>query len=250
MTLNLKHLALLLAATLALASCGSDEPDPIPVTPDYSDNDSDNNSQVVTIEKVWVQDNGKSVMHFKDGYFTEYILESPYSDTYIGGTEGEYTASDDNSITLDYDSGWKTATFTANELQLSSYDNDTHFKAGKMSDIPAKVDYYRFLQWNYLWIGRDYHTKTTLFEFASDGKVSLTSPQYALQAEGTFSVSGSSVTMNFNSVEKIEKGYSGTLLWGLQYGEPATIIATVHVNKMYEVSLTSSDEIVYLTKAQ
>lgn len=209
------------------------------------------------LQNVWVSSDKTAILNFYyGGNYEEFILTHAGSKKYSDHTMGEYRLSPlYKSLTLGL-STWDVLTLDEERLVIKNGSRTLSYTMGSSSDLPTGADLEKYLQSYFGWSddnGKYY------FRFGDDGSVRYmenSGRKYGsygvinLIADGTYSVSGSTVTCRFNDVDW-EYGSSGTSGWfpGWTYGQSCTKKYVIEVTPSSSIKVTFPDgNVVYMDK--
>ncbi len=213
--------------------------------------------QLYLLQNVWVASDKTSVLSFyPGGVYEEHVLTHAGSNEYSELNRGEYSFSPFNKTLTLGTSLWNALTLDSQNLVIKNGARTLSYTMESKKDIPSEYDLKQYLQSYFGWSddnGKYY------FRFGDDGSVRYmenSGRKYGsygvinLIADGTYSVSGSTVTCRFNDVDW-EYGSSGTSSWfpGWTYGQSCTKKYVIEVTPSSSIKVTFPDgKEVYMDK--
>lgn len=175
--------------------------------------------QLYMLQNVWVSTDKKSVIEFyPGGEYDEYVLSYPGSGDYTEFNTGKYQFNPLLKTLTVNATLWEVVTLDSENLVLKKGTTTLSYTIGSRNDIPTQSDLKAYLSSAMGW--SDSESKY-FFQFSSDGSVRYIEDSgrrygsygdISLSANGTYSVSGSTVTCYFSDVFW-EYGTSGTSAW-------------------------------------
>ncbi len=197
---------------------------------------------------VWLHSSGEVVLVLNQSSYTEYTLLSPASNIYSKKTEGVIIYNLLNKYLLINGNKFDLLNLTKTELQIRSEKNVVfNYTRGTVSDIPTNgensEDYKSILEAAELgWADNNPEINIRFYDsnkikYMERSSKSLGSWGHVwLDASGTYSVSGKTITCNFNSVYwQSGDSYAKDYFPGWTHNQPCTkkfIIENINVERM------------------